>query len=223
MAYPATIQTLATNKVDATTSATDHPGHHNSLATEINAVEATLGVNPHGASATVAARLDALELLAGVVKAKSSDQSITSQTTLQDITGLDLAISASATERWIVKWWLLIDAANTTMDIKFGMSAPSGAIVRWGGIAAYTTATFTPPGGWGTASTAGTPANLLTVSDVYTTGSPSNGLTGVPLIAMILGGGTAGNVIPRFAQNTSDAGALAVKAGSVIEARKVIA
>jgi hypothetical protein len=57
--YPATLDSLATNKADGTTSATDHPTHHNDLADAVNKVQAALGVNPQGYFGTVVERLDA--------------------------------------------------------------------------------------------------------------------------------------------------------------------
>lgn len=59
MAYPNSHDNLATNKTDATTASTDHPGHHNSLASAINAIETELGLTPKGSEASVAARLAA--------------------------------------------------------------------------------------------------------------------------------------------------------------------
>lgn len=59
-AYPGGLDTFATNKADATVTATDHPGHHNDLADAVNKIEAELGINPSGASATVLARLAVL-------------------------------------------------------------------------------------------------------------------------------------------------------------------
>lgn len=58
--YPGALDTFATNKADATATATDHPAHHNDLADAVNKIEAELGVNPSGASATVVARLNTL-------------------------------------------------------------------------------------------------------------------------------------------------------------------
>lgn len=60
MAYPNSLDNLATNKFDATVMAGDHPGHHDALASAVNAVEAELGLDPSGTFATVKARLDAI-------------------------------------------------------------------------------------------------------------------------------------------------------------------
>lgn len=42
--YPTSLDTLATNKTNATVMTTDHPGHHNDIADAINKLEAKLGV-----------------------------------------------------------------------------------------------------------------------------------------------------------------------------------
>lgn len=69
--YPAAIPSIAANKTDQTTSASDHAAHHNTLAAELVAALTELGVNPSGAAATVAARLtsidDAITTLNGLV------------------------------------------------------------------------------------------------------------------------------------------------------------
>lgn len=55
--YPTTLDSLATNKTDATVSSTDHPQHHDDLADAVNKIEAELGVLPKGSFADVATRL----------------------------------------------------------------------------------------------------------------------------------------------------------------------
>lgn len=66
--YPGSLDSLATNKGDATDetsgsptggTAGDHAAHHNNLADAINKIEAELGTDPSGAAATVAAALAA--------------------------------------------------------------------------------------------------------------------------------------------------------------------
>ncbi len=61
--YPGALDAFATNKTDVTGQATDHPAHHNNLADAINKIEAELGINPSGTSATVLARFALLQLL----------------------------------------------------------------------------------------------------------------------------------------------------------------
>jgi hypothetical protein len=63
--YPGTLDSLATTKANATTQHTDHPAHHNDLADAVNKIEAELGTNPSGGSATVAAAIVAAAATAG--------------------------------------------------------------------------------------------------------------------------------------------------------------
>ncbi len=138
--------------------------------------------------------------------AVTSDQVLTSQATLQDMAGMSLAISASATEVWLVYYWLLFNTANLTMDVKIGFSVPAGCTIAWG--------EQTSVAGWLPNGTAGTASSLLTAATTRSFGGMGGGPFGYNLTAIVFGGGTAGNVKFQFAQNTSDAGALTALRGS---------
>lgn len=80
MAYPASLDEL-TDGVPADGSAAttalgdatyQHDDHHRDLATAVEAIEAELGIDPAGASATVVARLDAADTTAAAKVAKST-------------------------------------------------------------------------------------------------------------------------------------------------------
>lgn len=80
MAYPASLDEL-TDGVPADGSAAttalgdatyQHDDHHRDLATAVEAIEAELGLDPAGASATVVARLDAADTTAAAKVAKST-------------------------------------------------------------------------------------------------------------------------------------------------------
>lgn len=83
MAYPLSLDELTDgvpSDVAAPTTAMDdatypHDDHHRSLAVAVEAVEAELGTNPAGASATVAARFTATETVANAAAAKASNLS----------------------------------------------------------------------------------------------------------------------------------------------------
>jgi hypothetical protein len=59
--YPATLDTLPTTSANSTASLDTPPALHNDVNSAMNAVQATLGVNPQGAAATVTARIKATE------------------------------------------------------------------------------------------------------------------------------------------------------------------
>lgn len=69
--YPGALDNLATDKANNTTSQDDHPAHHNDLASAVNAVQSTLGVDPQGGSADVDARITATESVANAAVAKA--------------------------------------------------------------------------------------------------------------------------------------------------------
>lgn len=58
--YPGALDSFATNKADATTTATDHKDHHNDLADAVNKIEIELGTNPSAAGLSVGSALLAL-------------------------------------------------------------------------------------------------------------------------------------------------------------------
>ena len=100
-AYPGGLDSFATNKADATTTPTDHPGHHNDLADAVNKIEAELGVDPAGAEATVVARLDAIDTSLAPVydieKYTAGDISVTSTTAGAALPGAGTVTVAAAT------------------------------------------------------------------------------------------------------------------------------
>ncbi len=59
--YPGSLDSLATDKTNATEQADDHPGHHNDLADAVNKIEAELGTAPSGSFTTVRERLEDIE------------------------------------------------------------------------------------------------------------------------------------------------------------------
>ena len=136
---------------------------------------------------------------------------IASQPTLQPISGLQVPIGASPTEIWLVEWWMMVTGANTTMDIKYGLTVPAGCTVRWGIQSGSTTVA-----GWNASPATVSPLALLNESGTAVLGSNTTAQMGSVINAIIFGGGTAGNVIPQYAQNTSDAGTLVMNKGSLV-------
>jgi hypothetical protein len=142
---------------------------------------------------------------------------ISAQTTLQNVTGLGLAIGASATEIWRVTYWLLTTAANTTMDLKLGFTVPASCTMKW---ATFGLNSEIPS--WATRGASNTPNAILAESGT-TSPATLGGTQGTTITALVFGGGTAGTVQLQYAQNTSDAGNLQVLKGSMMEAIRVAA
>lgn len=59
MSYPPSV--LAVNRTDSTSQQTTHPADHNTVNQAVNDIVAELGPAPHGGSATVQARIAAIE------------------------------------------------------------------------------------------------------------------------------------------------------------------
>jgi len=138
---------------------------------------------------------------------KSSDQTVTSSTTLVNDSQLLFAVAAS--ETYIFQAWLYTFAADGTPDIKVTFTGPAGSTVLWSSsqvifnAAAATTLTVVAAGG--------------TTGDLFV----DSNFRAIQLYGTILNGGTAGNLQFQFAQNTSSANGTSVKAGSSIFGIKV--
>lgn len=148
----------------------------------------------------------------------AADLTLTSSSiVLQDVTGLAVAIGASVTEAWVAEWAIIFNGANATMDLKFGFTAPAGAVVRWGysgGVVGET------PPVWAGRTTANAPTALNAVGGTIATGTGVGVSGGLILRAHILGGGTPGNVQLQAAQSVSDAGALKIEKLSTMRAER---
>jgi hypothetical protein len=143
--------------------------------------------------------------------------SITANDTLQNITGLAVALGASATEMWQWAAWLLLSTTTNGSDIKLGMTVPSAATARWGSTAGSATVV-----GWSTLATTQIPTVLLTEAETLAAGGRSTGtVIGLALAGIVFGGGNAGNMQLQVAQNTNDAGVIQVLKGSNIQARRL--
>jgi hypothetical protein len=149
-----------------------------------------------------------------IVVARTVDStSITSNTTLANDDTLQWPMAKD--DRWFFEAWLLVNAANATMDINFGWAVPTNATLLWGiqGSGAVV--------GWGPQAIGGSPTVLQPAANTVAVGT-NTGTIGVPLAGIITGDGTnSGTVALKWAQNTSDPGALKLLAGSFLRMIKV--
>lgn len=112
-----------------------------------------------------------------------------------------LSFTGVASAKYLVTYNLKMSAANTTGDVKFQLSLPSGASgVSW----------LAPNTG---AAAASTPATSTAHNADLTAGS-ANGTFWVTIVSEITISTTAGSVDLQFAQNTSDASNTVLTAGS---------
>ena len=135
---------------------------------------------------------------------KEADESVSSTTTLQDDDELSIAVAAN--EVWQGEAVVFINSAATP-DFKFTIAGPTGAVGYFGTETAHafsTTSELVAGGALGAAATI--------TSSFW------------PIIVIIRwgvhNGANAGNIRLQWAQNTSDAAATTVLAGSSITGRK---
>ena len=175
---------------------------------------ARLAVGTNGqvltADSTAGTGLAWTTLTAGATVAKvrkSSDQTVTSSTTLVNDSQLKFAVAAN--ETYIFQAWLYTYAADGTPDIKVTFTGPAGSTVLWSSsqvifnAGGSTTLTVVAPG--------------ATTADLFV----DSNLRAIQLYGTILNNSTAGDLQFQWAQNTSSANGTSIKAGSSIFGIKV--
>ena len=138
---------------------------------------------------------------------KSSDQTVTSSTTLVNDSQLKFAVAAN--ETYIFQAWLYTYAADGTPDIKVTFTGPAGSTVLWSSSQVIFNA--------GGSTTLTVVAAGATTADLFV----DSNLRAIQLYGTILNSSTAGDLQFQFAQNTSSANGTSVKAGSSIFGIKV--
>ena len=144
---------------------------------------------------------------------KSVNQSVISSTTLTDDTALQFSIGAG--ETWVVKYDLIVtNSSNAGPDWKSAVLAPAGS-----------TCNFQLSGseGVGTIFPQATGTDCTTPGEINNTNVQDDAGFGfnVQLQGIVTAGVTGGTVKLQWAQSTSTAVNLTVKAGSFLEAFKV--
>lgn len=142
---------------------------------------------------------------------KQSDESVVSSTTLQDDNELSLPLLAN-TDYWLEGF--IMYGANQSADIRIMFSVPSGAVfdichngLRLGHV-----------GGNGVDNLSRSRITQLssggTIGGIHATANTSLGV--IPLEGRVIVGNTPGDLVFRWAQNTSNATATVVKADSLL-------
>ena len=144
-----------------------------------------------------------------LLKRKTADQSVTSSTTPTNDNDLTFAIAAN--EEWIVTFQLDGGAAINTTGFKFTIAAPAGATLTAFFADAGDVSTFIPIKG--------------RITSPGSTWTYSSGATGgdflVAITARVVNGATPGNVTLQWAQGTSSATAVTLRADSIMQATRV--
>jgi hypothetical protein len=144
--------------------------------------------------------------LAKFVMLSSDQSSITSNTTLADVTGLAVTLAANTTYRGMIE---MAYDTGATPDAKFGLTVPSGATGYWYGGAVK--------------NTADTATNFTyqSIATPFSAGGVASGTVLVAKFTITIVVTTAGTLQVQAAQDTSSATATTVKAGSCIDLRPV--
>lgn len=146
------------------------------------------------------------------VVSKGTDQSLTTQTTLQNDNNLFFAVKAN--EEWVATFTLDAGAVLSTTGIKIAITTPAGAVQN-------ITAALTPDA----TDVAGVNYRRTTASgtalDFTAASQPSTTSAGIVVSIWVLNGATPGNVQLQFAQSTSSGTAVTLRAGSFAIAQKV--
>lgn len=143
---------------------------------------------------------------ASVSVRKATSEPIASSAALQDDN--ELLFAANASETWIYDVsFIYTTGASATPDIRVGMNGPTGSTC------VYQASDIAHAGNAAAGATACNASISLTTT--------STGTKGGILTGSITTAGTAGNVVFRWAQNTSNATATTVVAGSSIVAFKL--
>ncbi len=134
------------------------------------------------------------------VVSKPADETVTSSTTLQDDDDLQFAVDANSTYSVI---FVLFAVSNSTADIKYGFSFPTGTVGE------------KTIGAWGN-STVGQSTDALTVSRNIAVGTKISWSFPVKVDVA----GTSGTFALQWAQQTSDAVNTIMNKGSMMMYRK---
>ncbi|MDX2697018.1 hypothetical protein [Streptomyces ipomoeae] len=146
---------------------------------------------------------------------KTADESVTSSTTLQNDNELVLAVSASATYFFRV-WLMATDATDANGDIKFAFTFPTGAVCHFSGKGPHT---LLASGAFGDGEYIA--RNTATSGSTVASYGLTTSVIGIELTGLLIVSGTAGNLQLQWAQNTSDANATTVQAGSFMTLERI--
>jgi hypothetical protein len=150
-----------------------------------------------------------------VVRRTSDSAAKTDNTLANDDT---LLWAVAANEVWFFEGFLLVSAANATMDFKCSWTVPSGTTMSWGGVGGA--ANSSAIGGYQGTTLLSQPNSIGGAASVYQAGTPT-GTFGVSIAGIVVVSNTAGNVNLEWAQATTDAGELKLLTNSILIVRKL--
>jgi hypothetical protein len=146
---------------------------------------------------------------------KTADESVTSSTTLQNDNELLLAVAANCTYVFRV-WIMATDATDANGDIKFAFTFPTGAVCHFSGKGPHT---LLASGAFGDGEYIA--RNTATSGSTVASYGLTTSVIGIELTGLLIVSSTAGNLQLQWAQNSSDANATTVQAGSFMTLERV--
>jgi hypothetical protein len=145
---------------------------------------------------------------------RTSDSAVKNDNTLADDT--QLTFNAAANEIWFVEAYVVVSAANVTMDVKFAWTIPSGTTGYHGALNGASS-----QGGWNSVNAGTTAVVLATNLGASLSYGTFGGVSGVAHGGLFVVGGTPGAITLRWAQQTTDAGNLQLLTNSFLRATKI--
>lgn len=126
--YPGAVDTL-TNPVAADPlSSPAHAGQHTNANDAIEAIEGTLGVNPQGAYATVAARMAVVDSAAASAAVSASAAAVSASAAV--VSQLDAAQSSSDAEEWATKLIDPVSGSDYSAKYNANLAATSASLAE---------------------------------------------------------------------------------------------
>lgn len=141
------------------------------------------------------------------VESAAADQAVTSSTTLVDATGL--AVPLVANRKYRFKAVLVVDNAGTAAGVKLAMAGPASPTK------------VTLVGFLENATTTVVHQVATSLTTIIAQGVGTTGVKYAVMEGIVFNGANAADLKVQFAQNTSDANATTLKAGSYLEVERI--
>lgn len=123
--YPGAIDSLTNPVSTDPLSSPAHAGQHTNANDAIEAIEGTLGVNPQGAYATVAARMAVVDSAAASAAVSASAAAVSASAAL--VSQLDAAQSSSDAQEWAIKLIDPVSGSDYSSKYNANLSASSAS------------------------------------------------------------------------------------------------
>lgn len=143
---------------------------------------------------------------------KTADESVTSSTTLQNDDTLLVSVEASAVYEFALH---LAVVGNTTGDFKMGFTFPTSSTCWWSGKGGVET-----DAGFGASGSTRHSVSFGDASGTAVAYTGSTTILSIHVMGVLSVSTTAGTLQLQWAQNTSNATATTVKAGSFLRAQR---